>query len=196
MSYPDLTSNTTTLGAFKQQVISALSTSTGVDPSLIAILALYPGSVNVILKVTAPANKAFGGADPVALAKLDAALTALTTSAASTFNTTFQTSFKVTAVTAVTLVSPSSPAMVTGTSKLVTPLVVGIAVGVGGFLTLAAIITAIFCLRRGRKICGVVPKVAHVAKQPVCLVVPKSNYISEHPEALSLKAPEAAAQIA
>ncbi|MEW5300416.1 MAG: hypothetical protein WDW36_003347 [Sanguina aurantia] len=185
MSYSDLASNATTMAAFKQQVIAAVSTSTGVDPSLIAILSLYPGSVNVVIQVTAPASKSgSGGADPVALAKVDSALARLSTSAATTFNSTFQATFGVTSVTAVAVASPTNsppPGGQPAGNKLLTPLAVGIAVGVGGLLILVSIILTVYCVRRGRR------------GRTDGKVSPKVGYAARSPEAVALKAPEAAA---
>ncbi|MEW5300419.1 MAG: hypothetical protein WDW36_003350 [Sanguina aurantia] len=168
-----------------QQVIAAVSTSTGVDPSLIAILSLYPGSVNVVIQVTAPASKSgSGGADPVALAKVDSALARLSTSAATTFNSTFQATFGVTSVTAVAVASPTNsppPGGQPAGNKLLTPLAVGIAVGVGGLLILVSIILTVYCVRRGRR------------GRTDGKVSPKVGYAARSPEAVALKAPEAAA---
>ncbi|MEW5300418.1 MAG: hypothetical protein WDW36_003349 [Sanguina aurantia] len=172
MSYSDLASNATTMAAFKQQVIAAVSTSTGVDPSLIAILSLYPGSVNVVIQVTAPASKSgSGGRTPWRWRSHDLQLhvpghvRGHVGHGCGCGQPDQQ---------------PATRGQPAG-NKLLTPLAVGIAVGVGGLLILVSIILTVYCVRRGRR------------GRTDGKVSPKVGYAARSPEAVALKAPEAAA---
>ncbi|MEW5301778.1 MAG: hypothetical protein WDW36_004616 [Sanguina aurantia] len=151
MSYDQLIANSTALAIFEANVISLLSTATKIDPALIKILSLSSGSVIMKVSLTSPPNPAGqGGADPVALAQLDAALLSITTSASTIFTPAFQAQYGISGVSAVNI----TPVPADSSNSNIVPIAVGVAVGVGGCLIVGGIVAAVLILRR-RKAQGI-----------------------------------------
>lgn len=172
MSYDQLTSNASVLATFKLSVIKRVSSAANVDPTLVHILRMYSGSVVLDVQVTSPANpEGFGGADPVALARVDTALTSITLSALTTFDSTFQAQFGITSITAVVMaviVNPSSSGQSPAASS-VAPIAAG--AGGGGFLILVGVVVAVVVIRRRRK--KVHPIIAYSSVTVVRVVTPR-----------------------
>lgn len=169
MSYDQLYSNSTKVAAFKKHVIILISSSTGVNASLVNIKHMYAGSVVLEIEVTSPANpqlilRGGGGADPIALAQIDTALSSMTNSSASTFNSTFQAQYGITSVAAISLaISMSPPPSTVGiASAASSSLTIFIAAAAGGGVcVVGSILVAIviYMVRRGRKLGKIAPDI-------------------------------------